>query len=532
MKLLKVMLVDDELLALNHLKNLISWKDQGFEVAAEYTNPVKALRDFESIAPDIIIADICMPVMDGLEFSRKAMELREQVKIILLTSYKEFEYAKKAVEIGVSNYLLKHEFHADKLLEELNKIKAELERQRNLGSIALGQFIKDLVEGRRTIAEEACKAYMKRLEVGSHFIFMLLQEDLPYPVISYKLKTDVTVLDENLVNHINLPDKLVLIHSVMLENHTWGVLLKTSEHISQRQTWEKVRIAASMLQRLFKKEHGQTITIVSSNMFKDLKELPAVYLEAGNAGEHSIYLGREKILRLYDVDTQAVYDNALIKSGMEDVIKSLEMMDEDDTVRHVDLLFKAVVSDGFNKKGFSLLCEGLVKILDQFRQKKGLSPVFDLWGPDSGCMDRWYTVKDIGEWFAEEFISTVRDIKSKNIKGFSKKVQQVVQYLYEHFSEDICLGDLAERFCMSGDYLRHIFKEETGSTVLDFITMLRIDKSKKLLEGGGYKIYEIAEMVGYRTAQYFSQVFRKVTGINPVDYQEKSEAEKQYEIKY
>ena len=122
MCLLKVMIVDDEILAINHMKNLIQWEGYGFEIAAESTNPVKAIDLYKKVLPDILIVDIRMPAMDGLEFSRRTLAMNHKVKVILLTSYKDFEYAKQALEMGISNYFLKHELHADTLVVELEKI--------------------------------------------------------------------------------------------------------------------------------------------------------------------------------------------------------------------------------------------------------------------------------------------------------------------------------------------------------------------------------------------------------------------------
>lgn len=106
MKELKVLIVDDEILAIEYLRDLIPWREYGYEIVGEATNARQALELFVKHRPQIVISDICMPGMDGLEFCGKILALDSSAKILLLTAYKEFEYAKKAIELGVCNYLL------------------------------------------------------------------------------------------------------------------------------------------------------------------------------------------------------------------------------------------------------------------------------------------------------------------------------------------------------------------------------------------------------------------------------------------
>ncbi|RKX71270.1 MAG: hypothetical protein DRP60_15085, partial [Spirochaetes bacterium] len=107
-QLVSVMLVDDEIMALNNLKNLIDWEEAGYTIVASETNPRNALESFHKYRPQIVLVDIMMPVMNGLELSREIFALNIPVRILILTSYKDFLYAKEAVEIGISNYLVKH----------------------------------------------------------------------------------------------------------------------------------------------------------------------------------------------------------------------------------------------------------------------------------------------------------------------------------------------------------------------------------------------------------------------------------------
>ena len=127
--MIKVILVDDEVLALDYLESLIDWESEGFQVVGRATGGKKAWALYEKYKPEIVISDIRMIGMDGLELAGKIKEKNPAAIVVLLSAYKDFEYAQKGIQYGVSNYLLKHELSEESLLAELTHIKAELAKQ-------------------------------------------------------------------------------------------------------------------------------------------------------------------------------------------------------------------------------------------------------------------------------------------------------------------------------------------------------------------------------------------------------------------
>ncbi|MCD6397413.1 MAG: response regulator, partial [Spirochaetaceae bacterium] len=143
---LKVMLVDDEVMALNNLKNMIDWEQAGFRIVAAETNPRKAFESFKKLRPRIVLVDIQMPIMNGLELSREILSLNLPVKIVILTSYKDFQYAKRAIEVGISNYLVKHELNGKILILELDRLKVELINDENNEEIIRHRLLRSLID--------------------------------------------------------------------------------------------------------------------------------------------------------------------------------------------------------------------------------------------------------------------------------------------------------------------------------------------------------------------------------------------------
>ena len=133
--MLTIMLVDDEVLALDYLKNMVAWEEHGYQVKGCATGAKKALELYDRIKPDIVISDIRMPGMDGLELTRLLKEKNKDTAIILLSAYGDFDYAQKAIRYGVSNYLLKHELCEKLLLTELERAREQVKRQKRKNQI-------------------------------------------------------------------------------------------------------------------------------------------------------------------------------------------------------------------------------------------------------------------------------------------------------------------------------------------------------------------------------------------------------------
>ena len=149
MSLTKVMIVDDEILAINYLNSIMPWEKHGYQMVAQATTVHKAFDLFRECQPQIVILDIRMPVMDGLEFSKKLLESNHQVKIILLTSYRDFDYVKQALELGVSGYLLKHEINETTLAAHLDRTRKLLDEDIRITVAIRKQIMRKLLENNR-----------------------------------------------------------------------------------------------------------------------------------------------------------------------------------------------------------------------------------------------------------------------------------------------------------------------------------------------------------------------------------------------
>ena len=178
---IKIMIVDDEKMAVEYLHNLVPWDDYGFEIVCEASSTEMAVGQYARCKPDIVITDICMPMFDGIELARRLLSENNGVKILLLSSYSEFEYAQSALSLGVSGYILKHEITSEAILQRVLKLRDEINTKRKESRVMREQALKALISGRELNAET--QEYLGGLfRPESSLIIMDVRTDRPYPL--------------------------------------------------------------------------------------------------------------------------------------------------------------------------------------------------------------------------------------------------------------------------------------------------------------------------------------------------------------
>ncbi|CAG7616644.1 helix-turn-helix domain-containing protein [Paenibacillus allorhizosphaerae] len=519
---IKVIIVDDEVLAIRHIKQMIDWEALGFEVVAESTFPEKALELVLRHQPHIAFVDIRMPVLDGLAFSRQALEIARELKIVLLTAYKEFEYAKEAVKIGVYDYLVKHELKADQLEKEMLKIKSDLEREQKRDLWVRRQLFVDLLSGRDLPSDQI--ALLKSAERPYRYEFIMVQRDQPFPVLT--LPSEQSPPASPLPSPVppNMEsDSYYVLETLPIRDGRWGVVLGAAVRLqSERQRMDRLLAVAGAMRRYCKEQHGTNVTLAASRSFEELNKLASAYRETERAIQASVFLRSSTLLMPEDVDSDAKEPPLQMVPAAEvaAVAETLATGDADGLRTAIIAAFESATKRRRPER-LRAVCDELTETLERYRKSRSLQR-FDLWVAEEGRSDpsRWHHVDSIRDWFIGVFMETLREAENAANAGYSRKIRHTLEYMHAHYAEELTAEYLAERVGVSGDRLRHLFKEETGFTILEYMTRIRIGHAKQLLETGNYKIYEIALKTGYKSSQYFSQVFRKMTGVNPLEYAE------------
>jgi two-component system, response regulator YesN len=516
-KLIKVMIVDDEILAIRDLKSLIDWEGNGFVVVAEAVTAGQALELAASARPQLIFMDIRMPAMDGLEVSRRILLHNRSTKIILLTSHKDFDYAKYALEIGISGYLLKHETNAAQFVNELTKIKQVLAVEDQREQFMFQQQLREALRGKSS-GQQLLELEERVKATGGNLVMMVVLTDAPFPVVPFEPLQDSTAMEvehwSELFYHI---ESLEWLGSAVMANQKSVFLFASAPNSGESPIRADLYRMAAAIQSQARRD-GLTVSILLSPLFKSVTGLPVYFLQMEQASAYLLRYGKESVLNLTDViiPNVDIQEEWLEKGHVIRMLK--EQFDEDRFMVQLKTIFDGIDGKRFQPELFKMICGELIRLLELWRERKGMVSYRELVSKNSLDASSWYSVLGIKQWFIEEAQRVFAYTEPS--AAYSQKVKLTLRYIQDHYGEELTSDSIGEVLFISGDHLRHLFKEETGRTLADYLTGYRMEKAKELMQTGNYKIYEVAEKVGYKTSQYFSQVFKKWFGQTPQEFME------------
>ncbi len=509
----EIIMVDDEYLSLEYFTNLFDWKKYGFHLAKTFTKSSEAYEYCKKNKVHIIIADIRMPIMNGIELCKGLLSLKQSPKFIMLTAYRDFELLHQAMQLGVSSFILKHECDEKLLLNELTKVSRQIDNEEQKNHVVKRQFIRDILRGMEVTNAEVLKAI--GLSPNTQYVFFIIKRDAPYPIIEYK--PDDQYYSVKWHNTLLRPG-YEYVGTVNLSPHLWGMLLNLTENFSAREFIEYTYSIAYSVQNTFADQFLDTVSVAFSDPFTNLNDLVHWRYKLEAEISMNIYYGKSKIFTNMYHPKQTLDLNIILNKGIENIREKMSPSTIGELKMQVVSLFSIYIQYKCPSTEVKKLCGKLMDLLDYYRQKYYLKSLKELIQERKQEFPECYNIHQIQEWFVGQFESAVFESNKLVNTLYSGKVQKIIQFINNNYQNNYSICELASMFNISSDYLRHIFKEETGQTIMNFITLVKIDHAKELLESRKYKIYEVAEATGFSTAQYFSYVFKKVTGVNPTDY--------------
>jgi two-component system response regulator YesN len=510
MKRITVMLVDDEPLALENVYDLVPWEENGFEVIAKMTDSRKAWELFQKIRAQIVILDISMPHMDGLELGRRIHEAEPLTQLLYLTAYRDFDYARQALELKACNYMLKHEISHNRLLEELLTISHGLETKEMDWISAKRQMIRDLIfRKKRTISERLTTTVYKQVWSNIQGPLALLYFE-PEPSLHLNgQKSYTTVNNEELLwSRLNARvlyecESLIWIDALSNEENGFVVLLQLPGHNSFLYNWNAVQTVAQMVQKELLELEGW-IPPVCFSINCTREKLHSTYIAVKEFYDYLFMLPPKPIFALEQM--LKVEDIAVpVRIAVRQISDALQQNNASLLNLHFHSLFEELIMSRMNYKGLLFAVKELGTLLVE-RNQNLTEQILGSDGP---------TIVSTLNRLLESSLDTL----PLQQNSYSRWVMKAIDYVKSHYDDPgLSLESVAEHLQISSIHLRITFKKEMGITLLDYTTEYRIERAKELLKQGNYKIYTISEKVGYKTSQYFSQVFKKITGVHPKDY--------------
>ena len=500
--MIKVLFVDDEVMAMDYLQNMIFWEKEGFSVVGHARSGKKALEIYDREKPDIVISDIKMTGMDGLELTKRLKEKNPDVVVILLSAYRDFEYAQKGFEYGVSNYLLKHELCEEKLIEELKKAKERLKANGRKKKIYQKYFAKQLIYNMEDVTE------IEEKELGNRFFLILVNKN---PVFhngvfhelswSYEEREKIQQCSQETEAEIEY------VSDVTLTSGNTIILYKIGNINSRYELVNKIENTSKRIASSFSMEENSSFNIIYSNEIKRA-EISGTFQKMSRMIHYSVFWKPRCIYALERLEEKGE-EEKISWNEQEKELRGI-IFEGKKTDDFISYLFELVRYPRENLRGFRDLLFVLDNLAKEMEDRHGIIHIKK--------REAGYKIQDVENYYIEKMNCISETIQERTEKKYSNIVVDMMRYINKNYCREISLESLGEEFQMNGVYLGQIFKKETGTTFLKYLTALRIEEAKRLLAQGDKNVSEVSEIVGYKTSQYFSQIFIKNVGMKPQEY--------------
>ncbi|WP_379167485.1 response regulator [Paenibacillus roseus] len=532
--MIRLMLVDDEFLIRELLKRRINWAQLGMEIVCEAASAHEALELVEQFEPDIIVTDICMPVMDGIELSRQILKKRPGMQIVVLTGHEEFEYAKRSINAGIADFLLKP-INANEIERVALKIKAKLLEERNQRHEleALKQRLEvNLPFLREKFLHELIHQELELDDIQealSYYGLNIHRDEANYQIAILESEFDHTAEanGEEAKLLLGMQCKAVICDyfhgrgSVHLfsEYDKRIVLLSNDAEVSLSECCEVIQ--SELIERF-----SCVVNIGIGTAVHELKYLQRSYNEASEALDYKIIVGKNQVVCYDELVFLAGGHAPMQPKGLD----QLKFYIKTGLLEKADLLIEDLFTNVGPLQSGTL---DAIRLLALDAVTAGLHALHEL-GIESS--DGWIeqvqpfnsilkldTLPAIKTYLKDFSLSMITYINGLNTKKVNLVVQQIKEYI-QQYAEDASLSSsgIAKTFYLNQSHLSRLFKLETGQTVIEYMTRIRMEKAIELLKSTDLKVYQIGERVGIPDPHYFSIVFKKVTGKSVNNYRKTS----------
>lgn len=546
--MLKIFLAEDEVVVRETIKRMIPWEELGFELVGEAADGEMALPLLIRQQPDLLITDIKMPFMDGLTLARLAKKEIPGLKVVILSGYDDFNYAKQAIGIGVEDYLLKP-ITKNALIERLSEIRSRYEHektqkeyyekfQREMQAYEKNSsrdFFEALVDGSMDMMEVYKRAEKLGLDIVAEAYNVLIftmncDEDFSGQRDEYSSweAESLELLENFFAGH----SSAMLFRSNIF---SYGVLLKGQREAIE----ENTRACVDEIRKILSRQDGRREWFLAvGQSVERLSQIQKSYHTASRAFSQR-YLYDENILYYDEMETMEhpggqaeTEDNAYLQkvdvNALNPAIlqKFLSNGLQEETENFVKDYFYAIGQEPME----SLVFRNYVILNVRFSVISFIKGL----GCDTNEMESADTEEVLAESgknmesaiaYAKKMISQAIEIRDQNSGNKNRSIlKTAVDFIDSHYmDEEISLNTVANVANVSSNHFSALFSQNMGQTFIEYLTTLRMNKAKELLRCTGMRSSEIAGEIGYKDAHYFSYLFKKTQGMTPSDYRKARE---------
>lgn len=544
--MIKVFLVEDEFIVREGIKNNIDWDKYGYEFCGEASDGELAFPIISKEKPDIVITDIRMPFMDGLELSRLIKKELPQIKIIILSGHEEFEYAKAAIQIGIEEYLLKP-INGDELLQAVNHVAEKIKEERENSQTANDsgdiselringkrELFNDLIDGETPLSELLERGRELELDLMAEcYNILMLKIQRPQNGASYSKRI------EELYDRVEAYAEEQREDMICFDRAPEGkaILFKGEK---ESDVDAKIQSFTEFFRNLIAGYEDVSYFGSVGHSVLRVRELNRSYEAASHVFAYRFLVDGNRIVCMEDIERpgkmSAKDNNCLIGSvdtgGLDK--RKIEGFLRGGEIEETRFFVEEYIRNTGEAGNSSMIFRQYI-IMDMFfaathflsqideEKAKSIQEPFSSPEQMQDTISRLDTTVD----YIVDLFQSVMEVRDRQMTEHNSDVVEVAKnYILDNYSqEDLTLNSVASHVNVSPNHLSAMFSQKTGQTFVKYLTDIRMNRAKELLKCTNKRSNEISEEIGYKDPHYFSHLFKKNVGCTPLQYRERSGCE-------
>ncbi|MFD2117593.1 response regulator [Paenibacillus yanchengensis] len=518
----KTIIVDDEAIIRQGIKQIIDWEQLGFTIVEEAANGSEALDKMQSQYFHLMITDITMPKMDGISLIKKAREKFEDLKIIVLSGYNDFQYVKEAMKYNVDNYLLKP-VEQQELSATLDTIKQSITtniENQYMGSentlILTNHLLNRLVKGNISMIEFRNRANFLQLSLPTapYYLALIEMEGLSIHYEAGLSNNDTTTF----FACINVMEELLSskkMQSIIFEDEMHRLACLFHCHSSE--------VAAALVNDILHSVQiyvKEKVTIALSEQFHSINTMQQHYVSTNKLLDYRFFTGSNVVITAQSIPTSTdiTINEDLLLANYERVIRSCHKQQATEMITNLydELMTKSTPTRSFVEY---ITLKLVVKNVEVIKEYNGNASFLQ---EDTVSLSQQMvtlpTIELITNYMLDITNYTIDTITHLQKNRPTKIIEHVCEYIEKHYAEDMTLKGLGDLYYINPSYLGKLFRKDKGEPFNDHLNKVRLQQAKQLIQTSNLRIYQIAERVGYKDYNYFSKMFKQHFGVLPRDF--------------
>ncbi|MFF2908196.1 response regulator [Paenibacillus sp. NPDC057934] len=540
----KLILAEDEEDVREGIIGQIDWEKYGFEVVDQAENGREAADAIDRLLPDVVVTDIQMPFMNGLQLAEWIRSRHPNTKIIILTGFDEFEYAQRAIKLQIDEYILKP-FSSQELIDVLLKVKGSIESEiaekenifvlsehyRKSLPVLREQFLSSLVSRRltRSEIEEKRAEYDIPLE-GRLFQASVISVDYirhggrenPEAGRPVSLR-DTGDRNLQLFAVLNIAEEIC-------EKHDFGkvfihrdnvVLLSVSSEQEEAEITGKTFMILEEIGQNVQRFLKLTVTSGAGTVCQSPELLFNSFGDALQALDYRVILGNNRVIWIEDVESRSTQMLDYDDLSQQSLIRTIKLGTVQELKTVVDGLFAGLDIAQVSMQDYQIFLLEIMTSILRLAKEAG-NETAELFGSGLSSltdMNKFNNVEEAKQWIINLCTQIMDSIALERQSSYKQLIDQAKDYIRDHYEEsDISIGKVCQHLHISTGYFSSIFKKEMKTTFVSYLLQIRLEAAKELLRSTELKAFEIAEKIGFADPNYFSFCFRKKYGFSPKEY--------------